>query len=179
MVQAIVWNVAAILFKPQPWWRHQMETFSALLAICAGNSPVPGELPAQKPVTRSSDVVFDLCLNKPLWRHSNVGDCFAGWNHVRMQSFIRFVRVYRPLWNLGRQAPSIVLRPPKTKDPVVDHPHYIDVIMTWAASQITSLAVVYSIVYSDKDERKHQSAASLAFVRGIHRDRWIPRTKGQ
>ena len=30
------------------WWRHQMETFSALLAICAGNSPVPGEFPAQK-----------------------------------------------------------------------------------------------------------------------------------
>ena len=55
--------------------------------------------------------------------------------------------------------------------------HHIDVIMTTVASQITSLAVVYSIVYSDADERKHQSSASLAFVRGIHRDRWIPRTK--
>ena len=42
------------------WWRHQMETFSVLLAICAGNSPVPGEFPAQRPVTRSSDVFFDL-----------------------------------------------------------------------------------------------------------------------
>ena len=39
-----------------------METFSALLAICAGNSSVPGEFPAQKPVTRSFDVFFDLCL---------------------------------------------------------------------------------------------------------------------
>ena len=37
-----------------------METFSALLAICAGNSPVPGEFPAQRPVTRSFDVFFDL-----------------------------------------------------------------------------------------------------------------------
>ena len=46
-----------------PWWRHQMETFSASLAICAGNSPVPGELPAQRPVTRSFDVFFDLRLN--------------------------------------------------------------------------------------------------------------------
>ena len=70
------------------WWRHQMETFSALLAICAGNSPVPGEFPAQRPVTRSFDVFFDLRLNKrlikqwwgwwfetllcPLWRHRNV-----------------------------------------------------------------------------------------------------------
>ena len=37
-----------------------METFSALLAICAGNSPVPGEFPTQRPVTRSFDVYFDL-----------------------------------------------------------------------------------------------------------------------
>ena len=42
------------------WWRHQMETFSALLAICAGNSPVTGEFHAQRPVTRSFDVFFDL-----------------------------------------------------------------------------------------------------------------------
>ena len=55
--------------------------------------------------------------------------------------------------------------------------HYIDVIMTTMASQSTSLTVVYSTVYSDIDHKKHQSSASLAFVRGIHRDRWIPRTK--
>ena len=47
--------------------------------------------------------------------------------------------------------------------------HYIDVIMTTMASQITSPTVVYSTVYSDADQRKHQSSASLAFVRGIHR----------
>ena len=72
---------------PLPWWRHQMEACSALLAICAGNSPVPGEFPAQRPVTQSFDVFFDLRLNKrlrkqscgwwfetlsrPLWRHRN------------------------------------------------------------------------------------------------------------
>ena len=69
------------------WWRHQMETFSTLLAICAGNSPVRVEFPPQRPVTRSFDVFFDLCLNKlfikqswgwwfampscPLWHHCN------------------------------------------------------------------------------------------------------------
>ena len=69
------------------WWRHQMETFSALLAICAGNSPVPGEFPTQRPVTWSFDVYFDLRPNKwlskqswgwwfetlscSLWRHRN------------------------------------------------------------------------------------------------------------
>ena len=55
--------------------------------------------------------------------------------------------------------------------------HYIDVIMTTVASQITSLTIVYSIVYSGEYKRKHQSSASLAFVRGIHRDRWFPRTR--
>ena len=47
--------------------------------------------------------------------------------------------------------------------------HYGDVIMRAMASQITSLTIVYSAVYSCVDQRKHQSSASLAFVRGIHR----------
>ena len=58
-------------WKALTWWRHQMETFSALLAIYAGNSPVPGEFPAQRPVTRSFDIFFHLRLNKRL---SNAGD---------------------------------------------------------------------------------------------------------
>ena len=52
------------------WWRHQMETFSALLAICAGNWPLPGEFPAQRPVTQSFDVYFDLRPNKRLSKQS-------------------------------------------------------------------------------------------------------------
>ena len=47
--------------------------------------------------------------------------------------------------------------------------HYIDVIMGTVASQITSLTIVYSSVYWDADQRKYQSSASPAFVRGIHR----------
>ena len=69
------------------WWRHQMEKISALLALGAGNSPVTGEFPAQRPVTQSFDIFLDLRLNKrlskqwwgcwfekpsrPLWRHCN------------------------------------------------------------------------------------------------------------
>ena len=49
------------------------------------------------------------------------------------------------------------------------HCHYSDVIMGTVASQITSLTIVYSTVYSGADQRKHQSSASLAFARGIHR----------
>ena len=75
------------------WWRHQMETFSALLALCAGNSPVPSEFPAQRPVTRSVDVFYDLHLSKrlskqswgwwletpwrPLWRQCNEHGAFG------------------------------------------------------------------------------------------------------
>ena len=53
-----------------PWWRHQMETFSALLALCVGNSPVTGEFPSQRPVTRSFGVFFDLRLNKRISKQS-------------------------------------------------------------------------------------------------------------
>ena len=51
----------------------------------------------------------------------------------------------------------------------VHYQHYNDVIMGIIASQITSLRIVYSTVYSDADQIKHHSSASLAFVRGIHR----------
>ena len=50
-----------------------------------------------------------------------------------------------------------------------DKYHYDDVIMGAIASQITSLTIVYSTVYSGADQSKHQSSASLAFVWGIHR----------
>ena len=66
-----------------PWWRHQIKTFSAFLAVCAGNSPVPGEFPAQRPVPRSFDVLFDLSLIKRLSKHSR------GW---------WFETLSRPLW---------------------------------------------------------------------------------
>ena len=55
------------------WWCHPMETFSALLAFCAGNSPVTGEFPTQRPGTRSFGVFFDLRLNKRLSKQS------SGW----------------------------------------------------------------------------------------------------
>ena len=69
--------------RQNAWWRHQMETFSVLLALCAMNSPVPGDFPAQRPVTLSFDVLCDLRLNKRLSKQS------WGW---------RFVTLSRPLW---------------------------------------------------------------------------------
>ena len=49
-----------------PWWHHQMEAFSALLALCEGNPPITGGFLSQRPVTRNFDVFFNLLLNKRL-----------------------------------------------------------------------------------------------------------------
>ena len=54
-----------------------------------------------------------------------------------------------------------------------------DVMMCAMVSEITSLMIVYSTVYSDADQRRLQSSASLAFVREFTGDRWIPCTNGQ
>ena len=87
-----------------------METFSALLAICAGNSPVSGEFPAQRQVTRSFHVSFDLHLNKllskqswcwwfetpsrPLWRQCNVTTVTLSVAHERD---VHFCWTFRPM----------------------------------------------------------------------------------
>ena len=76
----------------ETWWRHQMETLSALLAFCAGNSPVTGEFPTQRPVTRSFDVFFDLRLSKRLSKQS--------WG-------LWFDRPSRSLWRHCNEIPSI------------------------------------------------------------------------
>ena len=57
--------------------------------------------------------------------------------------------------------------------------HCNDVIMGAIASQITSLTIVYSVVYSNADQRKHQSSTSLPLCGEFTGDRWIPRTNGQ
>ena len=99
------------------WWGHEMETFSTLLAICAGNSPVPGEFPAQRPVTQSFDVYFDLRPNKrlskqtwgwwsetpprPLWRH-----CNDVWSPQWLQMWgslgchVSNRRIVSPMWDI-------------------------------------------------------------------------------
>ena len=96
------WYVSGHILWITSWWRHQMETVSALLAICAGNSPVPGEVPAQRPVTRGFDVFYDLRPDKQLskqswgwwfetpshslWRHRN-GSGALLWNCSQQNTF--------------------------------------------------------------------------------------------
>ena len=94
-----VWPWCQLMWtRPRIMRRHQIETFSDSLASCAENSPVTGEFPAQRPVTRSFGVFFDLRLNKrlskqswgwwferpsrSLWRHCN--DPIKIWAHKKL-----------------------------------------------------------------------------------------------
>ena len=77
------------------WWRYQVETFSALLALCEGNSPVTGEFPSQRPVTRSFDIFLVLRLNKRLSKQSwgwwfETPSCLL-WRHC-------YVKITKGFW---------------------------------------------------------------------------------
>ena len=79
----------AIYFSKMPWWRHHLETFSALLAICAGNSPVTGEFPAQRPVTRSFDVFFFICAWINGWlKNGEAGDSRRHFTHYDVTAML-------------------------------------------------------------------------------------------
>ena len=82
-----------------------METFSALLAICAGNSPVSGEFPAQRPVTRSFDVFFDVRV----WVNTReAGDLRRYRIHydVIVMKYARSVCISRRIFYMQKKAPS-------------------------------------------------------------------------
>ena len=86
------------------WWRHQILIFSSLLILCVGNAPATSGFPAQKPVTRSFEVFFDLHLNKrlskqsrcqwfetpshSLWRHWN-GNTFSLGDWYPLGNFVK------------------------------------------------------------------------------------------
>ena len=110
-----------------------------------------------------------LVQNTLIWTNRDV----VGTPNYNMRLFSRPLFLYF-LWSyrgIGNGISYTTGRPSRD--------HCSDVIMGAIASQITSPTTVYPIVYSDADQGKHQSSASLAFVRRIHRDRWIPRTNGQ
>ena len=188
-----------------------MKTFSALLAVCAGNSPVTVEFPSQRPVTRRALMFSLICalnkrLSKQSWgwylrRHRAKYDVvvMSRFNSCRAASFLPFLNLYiasvvetslmkdmdtlilhckhHGIWcpggarNQGIRGHGIdiVFGNIPVSVPHCFPVHYSDVIMGPMASQITSLTIVYSTVYSDADQRKHQSSGSLARVRGIHR----------
>ena len=112
-------NLSHYLLGTAPWWRHDMETLSTLLALLRGIHGSPVDSLHKRPV---------MCS-------------YGGLFH----------------WPIYVSQGPLLLT------------HYNDVIIGAIASQITSLTIAYSTIYSGADQRKHQSSASLAFVPGIHR----------
>ena len=152
-----------------------METFSALLAICAGNSPVSGEFP-HKGQWRRALMFSRICAWINDWvNNGEAGDLRRYRTHYAVSVMSEISEILVAQWTTSEG---------KLEGPVniewfveVDNihfrwcDHYNDVIMRTMASQITSLAIVYSTVYTGTDEINFQNSASMAFVRGIH---WWP-----
>ena len=152
------------------WWRHQMEIFSVLLTICAGNSSVRDDFPAQRPVTQSLDVFFDLNKRlgkqwwgwwfetpwRSLWRHCNVMTAFGFQGQLTRNPSMWFE--LQRLWNLK----CCCNRPSPTHDAVI-RVHCTDTVMSAMASYITGVSIICSTVCLGAVQRKHQSPASLAF----------------
>ena len=139
----------ACLFLPHLSWPCHMRTRELLHNRCVCSKP-------------GSSQVCDMKLRHFLWLHVDMG-LYLTWPE-------------NPVGNGAFR--SICIR--MTTVACAHHVnHYNDVIMSLIASQITSLTIVYSAVYSDADQREHQSPASLAFVGEFTGDRWFPRTNGQ
>ena len=161
-----------------------------------GEFTVPRWIPRTKPATRSFCVFFDVRLNKrPDWvNNDEAGDLRRHSAHYDVIEMIHAcgvtlcVEAQMPDWlpksptpygviklqwvNRGFWPVHTVLNTVTSLHTFLSHnelTHYTDVIMGTMASQITSLTIVYSTVYSGEDQRKHQSSASLAVVWGIHR----------
>ena len=73
-----------------PWWRHQMKTFSVLLAVCEGNPPVTGGFPSHKrPVTWSFAIFFDVGMGNRLSKQSKCGWFETPWPSLWRHSIER------------------------------------------------------------------------------------------
>ena len=148
------------------WWCHQMKTFSALPDLCAGNSPVTGELHTQRPVKLSFHVFFDLRLNKQLskqsfgrwfetplhslWRH-----CIMQANDSRSIKFVWNVFINQTwYWSLKASSGDIVMATVKR---VTDWLWWLHICKT---SQIHT-PMVRGTSYEHHDVSDHQQFESL------------------
>ena len=137
-----------------------METYSTLLALCAGNSPVDGEFLAQRPVTWSFDDLISCA-----WINDRVLQLWGWW--FESPSRLSWCHC-NGTWTRWRYTNRITVKAACIVILAIAV-HYNDVKMSAVAFQITSLTIVYSTLYSGSYQWKHQNSATLAFVRGIHR----------
>ena len=166
-----------LIYKPastRPWWRHRMETFSVVLVLCVGNSPVTDEFPSQKPMTRS--VFFDLRLNKRLskqsWGRWFETPSHSLWRHCNTRWFlVKSPPIHAPPGELVMSFHVLFRVKIEYQGAVAILMHCITVTSYWAwwcfkspASRLCTQPFVQAQI-----KENIKSSASLAFVRGIHR----------
>ena len=104
LVQVMAWcRQGTSHYRSQAWWRHQIETFSALLDICAGNSPVTVEFPSQRPVTRNFDISLIYAWINGWVNNREAGDLRRHGVHYDVIVMVgpdhrRHLGVTKPLW---------------------------------------------------------------------------------
>ena len=145
-----VWNHRHLDCLLNRLFRHRSEKTSKfrITGLCEGNLPVTGRFPLQRASNAESVSIW--------WRRHELFCCT--FMHI-LQGSSTNIRLPKQPWGIWANE----------RHDSVRYNHYIDVIMGGNASQITSLATVYSTVYSGTDQTIHQSSVSLAFVQGIHR----------
>ena len=141
---------------------------SGLLHWQCGNltiAPVPAKQPWWIWINTSCEFIMNDCITTT--KQSTTKPCayFLGYTVPYTRQIC--TRFYHTLFCCGYIMSFVVQCSPFAHILQVAS-HYNDVIMGSMSSQITSLTIVYSAVYSGADQRKHQSSASLAFVRGIY-----------
>ena len=163
-----------------------METFSALLALCAGNSPATGEFPSQRPVTRSFDVFFDLkrlskqswgwwfeTLSRPLWGHCYETPTHQTATWVLLSSAFKVLLmsknynllICRNNGSLLKIDWWVALLHDKYPGPIYPTKSLARLLMTWLRRMELMASAVMALI-------RHQMetfSALLPFVRGIHR----------
>ena len=123
------------------WWRHQMGTFSALLAICAGNLPLTGEFLSQRQVTRSFDVFIDLSLKNCYVNNRETGNLRRHRAHYDVTVMLWF----------GQDFPI---------DKIKKHPVCID----WCEQMLRRLFFIYCYwSKSDFLDFKHRDQAQMTY----------------
>ena len=170
-----IFTFTLILGLAKPWCRHQMETFSTLAALRAGNSPVT----SQRPVTRSFHVFFDLRLNKRLSEQSWGGD--LGGHHAHCDVTV-MTRVNGPGAIMCRSV--VLLLATSFYSKLNDVTSYLSICFdkkiihghTW--SQKLWIGVTPIVRHDDVIKWKH-FPRYWSFVRGIHRSSVNSPHKGQ
>ena len=156
------------------WWRRQIEIFSTWLALCEGNPPVTGGFPSKRPVTRSSDIFFDLSLNKRSSKWSR-----RRWFEMPWRSLWRHCKASHGTGDRALSEPMMT----HLTNPTYDHlvtliMHYIDVIMSAMASQITA-SRLFTQPFIQAQIKNSKALRPWPLWGEFTGGRWVPLTKCQ